>query len=689
MTSQLNLQFITAIKTFVQVISLMVTLLGALVLTGWMYDLIVLKSVFPGLATMKVNTALSFFIVGAALWLLTNQPTPLRRFLAQAGAALVSGFALLTLSQDIFGWDFGIDQLFFQDETKAINTSIQRRMSSITACNFMLLGIALSLLGHRGKIISRVVQPLALLLGTISLLALMGYAYEVQALYLLAPFSSMALHTALAFFMLSLAIFAAHPDKGMMKFISSNSGSGLMLRRLLPAAIIVPFGLGWLRLLGQDMGFYQTEMGTALFALAHITIFAVLLYWGANRSYGEDMERRRLEEQFRLVIESAPNAILLVNQTGHIELVNARVEKLFGYEREGLLGQPVEMLLPWEIRDHHRHYRQTYSATPVARPMGVGRHLLGLRQDGSQFPVEIGLAPMTTSQASFVMAFIVDITERKQAETKLKQTLAEVARSNAELEQFAYVASHDLQEPLRMISSFVQLLARRHKGQLDEKADEYMAYIIDGADRMKILIDDLLTLSRVGRGDKELVPTDSASVVEQTLKTLRHVITQSKALVTCDPLPVVLADAVQLEQLFQNLINNALKFCGQASPQVHVSAQPLSDIEWRFSVQDNGIGIDPQFKERIFVIFQRLHLRTEYPGTGIGLAICKKIVERHGGHIWVESQIGKGSIFYFTLRRPDEKLTLSQEKTRPVNTFSNADLEQGHRHLIHKLCYTT
>ena len=236
---------------------------------------------------------------------------------------------------------------------------------------------------------------------------------------------------------------------------------------------------------------------------------------------------------------------------------------------------------------------------------------------------------------------IQDITERKRMEEDLR-------RSNAELEQFAYVASHDLQEPLRMVSSYTQLLARRYRGRLDEDADEFIGYAVDGAERMQRLINDLLTYSRVGTRGRDLAPTDLSMVLEAARTDLRIAIEESGAQITFGPLPTVRGDRSQLVQLFQNLIGNAIKFRGEETPQIHVGAV-RRDRRWVISVRDNGIGIEPDGIERIFVIFQRLHGRGEYPGTGIGLALCKRIVERHGGEIWVESVPGEGSTFYFTL----------------------------------------
>jgi light-regulated signal transduction histidine kinase (bacteriophytochrome) len=231
---------------------------------------------------------------------------------------------------------------------------------------------------------------------------------------------------------------------------------------------------------------------------------------------------------------------------------------------------------------------------------------------------------------------------------ELAKKTEDLIRSNSELEQFAYVASHDLQEPLRMISSYVQLLSRRYEGKLDKDADDFIAYAVEGTKRMQQLINDLLAYSRVGTRGKPPVPTDFEDVFSEATANLKMATEEAGAVVTHDQLPTAMADKLQMVQLFQNLIGNAIKFRGKDVPRVHVSAKQEEE-NWVFSVRDNGIGIDPQFHDRIFTIFQRLHGREEYPGTGIGLAVSKKIVERHGGRIWLESELGKGTTFYFTI----------------------------------------
>ena len=357
----------------------------------------------------------------------------------------------------------------------------------------------------------------------------------------------------------------------------------------------------------------------------------------------------QMENRYRGLLEAAPDAMVVVDEGGAIVLLNVQAEKQLGYRRDELVGQKVTNIIPEGFAERLIADGTRTAAEALAQQIGTGIELTALRKDGSEYPIELMLSPLKSAGGILVTAAIRDITQRKAAAANLLQKVEELKRSNEELGQFAYIASHDLQEPLRMVASYTQLLSRRYKGKLDTDADEFIAFAVDGANRMQRLIQDLLAYSRVGTKGKDLHETSSEDALEQAIINLRGAIQERGALVTHDPLPAVLADEMQLVQLFQNLVGNAIKYQGSGVPRVHISAARNGKEMWSFAVKDNGLGIDARYFERIFGMFQRLHKRDEFAGTGIGLAICKKIVERHGGSISVESQPGQGSTFRFAL----------------------------------------
>jgi PAS domain S-box-containing protein len=377
--------------------------------------------------------------------------------------------------------------------------------------------------------------------------------------------------------------------------------------------------------------------------------FAERAFRGFSVISRDHRESGASEARYRGLLEAAPDAMVVVNQNGDIVLLNVQAEKRFGYHRDELVGQKVTNIIPQGFAERLAADALRSTEAALEQQIGTGIELSGLRKDGSEFPIEIMLSPLENAEGTLVTAAIRDITVRKMAKEDLLRKVEELNRSNEELDQFAYIASHDLQEPLRMVASYTQLLSRRYKGKLDSDADEFIAFAVDGADRMHRLIQDLLAFSRVGTHANNFHNFSSEEALEQAMRNLRGTIAESGAVVTHDPLPMIVADEVQLTQLFQNLIGNGIKYQNHGNPRVHVSAAEEAARKWVFSVRDNGMGIDPQYFEKIFVIFQRLHERDEFAGTGIGLAICKKIVERHGGNISVESEPGHGSTFHFAL----------------------------------------
>jgi PAS domain S-box-containing protein len=397
-------------------------------------------------------------------------------------------------------------------------------------------------------------------------------------------------------------------------------------------------------------------------------LIALAAEWSVRH---ENVKRGRAEEtlrgmegRYRGLLEAAPDAMVVVNQGGEIVLLNVQAEKQFGYRRDELVGQKVKNIIPEGFAERLIADGTRSAAEALAQQIGTGIELSGRRKDGSEFPIEIMLSPLENAEGILVTAAIRNISMRKNADLHLLQKVEELNRSNEDLQQFSYVASHDLQEPLRMVASYTQLIASRYKGKLDADADEFIDFAVDGCNRMQRLIQDLLAYSRSGTDGKALQKRSSEDALNNALKNLSGTIAESGAVVTHDALPVITTDETQLEQVFQNLVGNAIKYRGTHVPTVHISAAQKGLDEWTFSVRDNGLGIEAQYFERIFILFQRLHGRTEFKGTGIGLAICKKIVEGLGGRIWVKSQVGKGSTFYFTLPGKELKNDIDSNELR-------------------------
>lgn len=354
------------------------------------------------------------------------------------------------------------------------------------------------------------------------------------------------------------------------------------------------------------------------------------------------------------LLDGALDAILTIDQDGTIVEFNPAAEALFGCAAQDAKGDNIaDRIIPLRLRKAHRLGLARYLATGEAKVLGRRLELPAVRADGSEFTAEVSVIQLPSIDPPLFAGFIRDLTQLKRAQDELTRTVDDLKRSNRELEQFAYVASHDLQEPLRMITAYMQLIQSEYEGALDEQADTFIHFAVDGAQRMKKLVDGLLTYSRVETQGRPLTRCSIKDVVRSVVSNLSLLIEETDALVTYHELPVVWGDATQLELVFMNLIGNALKFRGEASPAVTIRGA-LKDSSWEITVQDNGIGFEPAHSERIFQMFQRLHDRDRFEGSGIGLAVTKRIIERHGGDISAQSTPGEGSCF--TIRLPVRRI---------------------------------
>ncbi len=639
-------------NNFSEYLSILIVFIGILVLIGWAFNISILKSPGSGFSTIKSNVGIVFILIGLSLWLLqTKRINKNNRRIAQILAFFVVLIGFLTLIEYIFNMNLGIDQLFFKEAVGALHTSSPNRMAFSAALATLLAGISILLLDVGTYHDFRPSQFLTIIGGLVSLLALLGYVYGVSALYYIPKFTAIALYAALTFILVFAALMFARPDKGMMTLMVSKSLGGILSRRLFPLIIIIPIILGIIWKLGVNTGFYDYSFSYALLVFSIIIFLSIILWTTASSIRIIDNDRYKVRENLRLsnlynrsLIEANVDALVTIDPNGKITDVNNSTETITGFNREDLINT--------DFSDYFTDPKKAKEGYQKVFHEGIVRdyELEIKNRKGTITPVRYNASVYKDDSGNVigVLASARDITEIKNADENLRLKIEELTRSNAELEQFAYVSSHDLQEPLRMIASYLQLLERKYKGKLDAKADKYINFSVDGATRMQNLIDDLLAFSRVTTKAKEFKRIDLESVYKETMSNLEVSIKENKALISHDQLPVVMADKTQITQVIQNLINNAIKFHSEDQPKINISVTEEND-HYLFAIKDNGIGIDPKQSDRIFEVFKRLNKKRDYPGTGIGLAICKKIIERHGGHIWVKSELGKGSIFYFTL----------------------------------------
>jgi PAS domain S-box-containing protein len=636
---------------------ILVSIISILTLFGWMIGVDILKSINPHFTAMRVVTALCFLLSAAALVCIKNRSAGHWQIkVSRLFSSAVSTIGLLTIICYLVELQTGHEWAWAHNSFLNFLNVPADRMAIITAILFFVFGFVLILLSIGGRHAADISHALLLPITILTYLVLVGYLFNVKVFYEWLQ-SAVALNTGIAFGFLCIASFCIRPESWLMKVFTGDESGAIMARRLLPALLILPLIIGWLRIQGERTGVFGSDFGVALVAVTYAICFLGLVWFNARSVNRTDQIRRQAQEalresevRYRLLFEQAAVGIKRMDVEGRMLEVNDKLCDILGYSRpELLLLSLANITHPDDLAGEQVQLKRLLAGQ--INNYSIEKRCL--RKDGSVIWVKVtsSLPSVTDPSAKWWISVVEDITNRKQAQDALNLTTAELERSNKDLEQFAYIASHDLQEPLRAVAGFMGILKKKYQDKLDDDARKYIDYAVEGAERMQALINGLLAYSRVGTRGGDLKPMSMQTAFYAAINNLQVAIGESKAVITHDELPDITGDAAQMTQLQQNLIANAIKFCGKGLPEIHLMARH-EDQHWVFGVRDNGIGIETEYFERIFLIFQRLHTRNQYPGTGIGLALCKKIVERHAGRIWVESAPGCGSTFYFTI--PDK-----------------------------------
>lgn len=643
-------------------IGIIVVATGCAVLAGWHFDIAILKSIFPQFVTMKANTAVCFALSGTILFLKSSQRSSASRQRQVISSALTLTLMLIaaaTLAEYVFGFNLQIDQFLYRDVRTAL-TPNPGRMSPATAINFLMIGTAFLLVDTETPYRLRPAQWLSAAVFVVGYIGFIGYVYDVEALYSLVMYTSVAVHTSTLMVLLAIGLLLSRPMHGFMRTVISDGANGVLLRRLVPMAIALPPLIDWLQVHSfETAGGYRIVLA----AMLNVAFLFLFVWWTANSVQRAETARRDAEtsarageERLRIALQAAAGGAWDWDLKSGVAWWSPEMYKLWNIEF-GTTMRLENSLTPIALEDRERVQKTVEASIATQRPYHSEFRLSATVSEPERWIASRGrVVPDEAGNPSRLIGISLDITAQKRAAHDLLAANEALERSNVELRRFAHVASHDLQTPMRSVASFAELLRAHYASKLDARADDWLRRIEQSVHQLQRLVGDLLHYARLDSQAKTFSQVAMNTIVDRAIAMLDIAMREADAHITRDDLPNVVGSATLLQELLQNLLANALKYRSDQTPRVHVSAERVGNA-WKFAVRDNGIGIESRHHERIFENFQRLHSQEKYPGTGIGLAICRRAVDTHQGKIWVESELGHGSTFFFTL--PDRANEMS------------------------------
>ena len=648
-------------KNIVLWVTLLVVAISSATLIGWLFDIQRLLSVLEGGATMKFNTALCFFWMGILLWFTFKQKKNFQRISLFIALIMVAFSAVVLLSY-IGKLSFSIDNFFVQDH---YSTMYPGRMSPATAVCFLLMGLGAFLIIQREIKVVTIGHNLFFSVSILSLVVIISDLLNISTDSKIFFFNTMSLQTAVLFFLLSIGFTLKNHRLSFSGLFLKRLAGSRVLRILLPYVIVTPFLLSLLMLFLTRKNLLSAEFGLVLYTVLFILlsiVFIALLSMRLNKSDLQNLQLKRVLENankelgyFKHALDES-SIVAITDRKGVITYVNDKFCEISKYKEEELIGQTHKII--------NSNYHSHEFFKDLWKTIGKGKTWVGeiknKAKDGSYYWVLTSIIPFLDSQGSVYqyLAIRVDITKQKEAEEKMSSHyVARLEQKNKILEQFAFISSHDLRESILSVSSIVEMLELEYKNQLDEQGQLYLQYISQSAKRMKELIRDLREFVNLGKGKSKQV-LETSDILSKTLEELGEKLKEVNAKVNVSELPKLEVYEVEFSILWRHLLENAIKF-SKENEDLKLEIDVVEENEyWKFSIQDNGIGIEEADHEKIFLFFKRLHDLNEYEGTGIGLAQCQRIAELHGGKIWVESALGHGSTFFFTI---EKKSTLEME----------------------------